>query len=256
MTKTEIINIGRDLILKAGLLKKPTDTQKQQFLKLLNNYEKQLENEDNKYVEVILGFIHDIRGDIEEGREINIDTIKDDEYVENYFIIKHELDNFNNLINEDVYEDIFDELRKKSYEKKDIAQLVKKLETQFRAHFKQLSSKNIAKNLLIFTLFERKLPMPALKRLHTFLIWHNDLWEEANVINELKRDYTDFLTATYVDSKDCYKKITMNYKFIRYTHDETTKQMKMWLSIEDACKWELRSGNAKFEYWEILKKMR
>lgn len=255
MTKAEIINIGRDLILKAGLLKKPTTIQKEKFLKLLDNYEKKLQNQSSKYTKVIISFIHDIRSDILEDREINIDTIQDDEYIENYFVTKHEIDNFNNLINTELYEIIFDELRKNKHNKQIIIQSVKKLDTQFRSHFKKISYKNISKNLLIFTTFERQLPMPALKRLHKFLLKHDEFSNESVIIDRLERAYKEFLRVTYDCCEECYEKDLINYKFIRYTHDDTTKKLSMSLNLEDASKSELRSGNPKFEYTELLKKM-
>lgn len=255
MTKAEIINIGRDLILKAGLLKKPTASQKEKFLKLLDTYENKLQGQSSKYTKVVISFIHDIRSDILEDREINIDTIQDDEYIENYFVTKHEIDNFNNLINTELYENIFDELRKNKHDKQIIIQSVKKLDTQFRLHFKRISSKNISKNLLIFTTFERKLPMPALRRLHKFLLKYDEFSNESVIIDRLERAYKEFLRATYDYCEECYEKSQINYKFIRYSRDETTKKLKMAIHTEDASKTELRSGNPKFEYIELLKQM-
>jgi hypothetical protein len=236
MTKAEIINIGRDLILKAGLLKKPTASQKEKFLKLLDTYEKELQEQSSRYTKVIMRFIHDIRSDILEGREINIDTIQDDEYIENYFVTKHEIDNFNNLINIELYETIFDELRKNKHDKKVVIQSVKKLDIQFRSHFKKISNTNISKNLLIFTTFERKLPMPALNRLHKFLLNYDEFSNESIIIDRLERAYQEFLRVTYDCCEECYKKHQINYKFIRYTHNNTTKKITMSLNLEDASK--------------------
>lgn len=253
MTQAEIINIWRDLILKAWLLGTPTPKQKEKFLKLLNFYEAKLTGDSSQYKSIILWFIKDIRWDIEMWRQINIDNIQDDEYVTNYFITKYELDNFNKLIDAESFKNIFTELQKKNYNKEKVVDAVQKIDAQFRVHFKKLSKKNISKNLLIFTQFERTLPIPALNRLIEFISHHDSLQNEILIINRLERIYKDFLRNFYKECLICLKSKKINSKFIRFSQRDW--RLSLHLECEDASSFWLRSGDPIFEYEQLLKKM-
>lgn len=253
MTKAELVNIWRDLILKAWLLKKPTEEQKKKFLKLLASYEQKIAWDTSKYSQVVLSFIQDIRGDIESWREINIDSIDDDEYLENYFIIKHELDNFNRLINKESFKIIFLELKKKKYDETNLKKAIHALDKQFQQAFKKLSYKNIAKHLLIFTTFERNLPTPALHKILDFIEKDPILSNETILMRRLEASYKDFLRDFYNECLACLKSKKISYKFIRYTLKDWKTTMS--LKYEDASSIGLRSGNPEYEYTQILKKM-
>ena len=253
MKQAELINIGRDLILKAGLLQKPTEEQKKKFLKLLDTYEKKVSWQVSKYSAVVLWFITDIRSDIEAWREIDIDSIDDDEYLENYFIIKHELDIFNTLIDEKSFKAIFLELKKEEYNLENIKIALHNFDEQFQKSFKKLSYKNIAKNLLIFTTFDRKLPIPALHKVLDFIEKDPKLSHETILLKRLETSYKEFLSDFYNECLNCLKSKNISYKFIRYTHKNG--KLTMSLKYEDASNIGLRSGDPIYEYKEILKKM-
>lgn len=255
MTKAEIIHIWQDLILKAGLIKKIGETDAKKFLKLLDTYESQLSKDSSKYAQVVLWFIHDIRGDIQEWREINIDAIENDDYIENYFITQHEVKIFNSLIDSESYELVFEELKKKPYSKTKVDAAIKKIDTQFRSQLKKLSCKNIAPNLLIFVTFDRNLPMPALHRLSRFLNQYDEFSTDMIIIDRLQRIYRDFVKKFYIECTDCIKKERINYKFLCYEKDTQTNTLKAHIHIQDASKIDYKSGNPRYEYAQLLKRM-
>lgn len=254
MDKTEIIRIWRDLILKAWLLKKATPIQKEKFLKLLASYEKKLTKDTHKYSQIVLWFIYDIRDDLESNREINIDSISDDEYIENYFVTKHELDNFNQLIDQESFKIIFSELQKKEINKKKIDTAIKSIQSCFNSHFKKIHQKNLAKNLLIFTTFERTLPLPALERLIAFMIQHESLNQDVLILKRIVRSYKEFLRNFYKICLSCYQTKKIHCKYIAYTKDADGK-LTLDLKAHDASKYGLRSWSPTYEYKELLLKM-
>lgn len=253
MKQAEIINIGRDIILRAWLLKKWSQKQKEEFLELLQDYEEKLKNISDSSANVILWFIYDLKDDIQTWKDLNIDNIEDDEYLENHLIVKNELTHFNSLIDQESFKKVFEELNKKEIQIQEIRKAIQKIYAGFEFHFSKISQENIAKNLLIFTQFERKLPIPALNRLLRFMEKYPELWAERILIDRLERTYKNFLRTFYNECLKCLKEKNINFKFIRFSRQNNN--LCMCLNCEDASSFGLRSGDPYFEYAEILKKM-
>jgi hypothetical protein len=87
---------------------------------------------------------------------LEIDSIDHDNYLENYFITLREINHYNNLINSNIYRDIFDDFYNDRNPEK-ILSLTKKISNNFENEYIKLSPENIAKNLLIFSNFDKKI---------------------------------------------------------------------------------------------------
>jgi len=212
MKKQEILEIAKKLIMLSAKYKKVDEQkEKQKLLKIFQKYEKELSQDNTKYSEVILWFVIDLKNDLQEGRELNIDNLKTDEYLENYLLIKQELKYFNSLILQDSYRKIFDEILKKDKQnKKIISSELDKIYKNFISNFKKLNSKIIAKNLLIFTSFDRVLPKSYLVNLYKFLSEKN----QKQKVLELLDLYNFWVKKVKAEAIKNYKENNFNYKYI------------------------------------------
>lgn len=236
MKKEKIIEIWKKLIHLAWTNSKWIRNDKK-LLEQIESYESELGWDKTKYSNVILWFIKDLKSDLLAWRELNIDSIDSDEYLENYFITKNEVQIFNNLIPKKEYRLLFD---KKTKNHNEIYQIIEK---QFLKQLKSLNSKNIAKNLLIFTLFNKDKPLDWLSRIKLI---SSKINLDIAKINKLIILYKNFIKQVYVDWVTFYKKEQFNYKFIKFSWDNIDSKSK------DASKVWFRSWNANFEFKQLL----
>ena len=250
MKKQEILDIAKELILITVKYRKNIqESQKQKLLGVFEEYEKKLKNETTKYAQTILSFVVDLKNDLISGKELNIDKISTDEYLQNYLLTKNELMIYNSLILEESYRKIFDELNKEKKDTKIIEKNFEKLIKNFVNNLKKLNTKIIAQNLLLFTSFERKIAKKYLINLYNHLIDINhkkrifSLIEQYNLwIIKIKEYWINF-----------YNKWNFNYKYIWYRNIN-------WKSVLDEkiidCSkiWE-RTWFTKLEYKKLLKQL-
>jgi hypothetical protein len=84
MTTKEIIEIGKKVLLFAGVFSEISPKEAKIYIQSLKKYKQILGEEKSPYALTILGYIDDIFDDIQNSREINIDSLMEDEYIENY----------------------------------------------------------------------------------------------------------------------------------------------------------------------------
>lgn len=244
MKKEEIIKIWKEVILLVVKYNNSkTKKSKEDIIKTLDKYENNLEKDKTKYANIVLEFVIDIKNDLIAWRKLNIDNSNSDEYLENYFITQNEISIFNKLILKKEYYLLF-EKEVKNYDK-----LFEDINNNFINNFKKLSYKNIAKNLLVFTLFNRIKPLDALYRMD--VLFSSKLKNEKLVLKnrELINTYLSFIEQVYKAWIIYYKNGKYNYKFIKFSWDELDS------ITSDASKVNFRTWNPKFEYRELLKKL-
>lgn len=250
MTTKEVIELGKKIILLAGVKWKVSKTEGEKLLLTLNETFQKLKGSSSKYAPKILEFIHDLRGDIIAWRELNIDGIKNDEYIENYFIASSEAARYNWLIQETLYEKIILNLRNEKIDEKALKKDVKLVSQNFNSEYKKLSAKNIAKHLLIFSLFEIKKPQKALKNMYILL---KDVWCEAEiqVIQKMFLQVSKLKQQVKVSGIGHYKKSSFTTKYMEFIRDE----QKITSEVLDASIQGFRSGDKKEEYKRYLRRL-
>ena len=161
-------------------------------------------------------FIEDLESDIQAGRKLEIDSIEHDNYLENYFVTQRELNHYNNLLNSNIYREIFDEFYKNRNPEK-IWELTQKLTQNFIQEYKKLYPENIAKNLLIFSHFDKKIISEWLKNLYkifTLLPNNSELFIELRKINSL---YYQLIQEVYTQWVQMYHAKKYNVYFSKKT---------------------------------------
>ncbi len=250
MKKQEILDIAKQLILIAGKYSKvKNQNEKEKILKIFSDYEKQLNKDNTKYSKTILWFLLDLKGDLLSGRELNIDNLKTDEYLENYLLTTRELRYYNSLILEENYRIIFDELNKKKINNKIIEENLEEIRKNYISQIKKLNSKLIAQNLLIFTLFERKIPKKYLLNLYLHL--KNE--KQKNIVLNLIAIWTKVINKVKQYWIEFYKTNKFNYKYIWYTNINWKSVLNN--KIIDCSKINHRTWFAKEEYLKLLKSL-
>jgi hypothetical protein len=252
MKKEEILKIAKELIYLSWTYDaKQNKESKETILKKLDEHINNLKNNDTKFANTVLEFVEDIKWDILAWRKLNIDNLKSDEYLENYFITKNEVIIYNNLITKQDYRIFFDEIFKKDKDIKILKESINNIKINFYRNLKKINSKNISKNLLIFTLFRRDLPSSAIKRLKESL---NNFWElsvEIEIVNKMEIDYNIFLNEIISYWKDFYSKNNFNVNFLHYKISQDWN-IEIKDNFTDASKWFFRSWNPRYEYKNLL----
>lgn len=256
MTTAEIIQIGQELIAKVGTFEETDENSHNDLSEYLKKVEEKLQWNNSKHGQKIQSFIDDLQWDIRDWRKIKIDGIQSDEQVRTFFETERQIEIYNNLIDVERYKTIFHEINKDNCDYKCVHDEMIKLEKKFMVEFEKLSSKIIAKNMLIFSLFERNLPLPALMRLSKFLKASEKLEKDSEIVESLQKKYRNFTAMVYKECTQFYKNGTYNYKFLRIWRDKSWKIIKISFYEEDASYENLRSWNHKFEYREILRKLK
>lgn len=252
MKKEEIIKIWKEVIHLAWTYNhKKTKKAEKDILSFLNKHEKALEKDSSKYADIVLGFVKDLKWDLLVWRELTIDSIKSDDYIENYFITKNEVSIYNSLILRKEYHDIFEVFYSSEINAKSIKTNLENLNKNFISTLKKLNHKNIAKNLLIFTLFRRKLPLEAINRL-VLIVWkYPELRDEYIKLVNISKIYNNFTLEVYKQGVIHYNENNFNTNYINFKVDNTG-EVNMGNSSTDASKSWFRTWNAKYEYKQIL----
>ena len=252
--ENKIIEIWKEVIYLAAKYSNCTEEEKKKLVKKFNEYKKDLSQDTSKYSDTIGNFLIDLESDLKAGRKLQIDSIEHDNYLENYFIAQREINHYNLLINEEIYQDIFNEI---NWNKNPdiILEKIKLLDDNFSKEILLISPEKISKNLLIFTLFEKKLVSKALKNLYNFLITLHNSSESIELIETMIQKHNNIIQKIYHFWVENYNSETYNVYYMKFETEiikwEKSKNLKKYNSAQMF----FRTWNAKYEYKKLLKKI-
>lgn len=242
--KENNIDLIKKLLLEITVNKNNIETLSQHIVKIENDLDKK-----SKYYGMAKGFIYDIKLDIKSWNDINIDSTNNDEYIDNYFTTKLETQKYNKLILESNYKKIFEITYSNKVNIKEIIELYIEIEENYIKYSKKINTSIIAKNLLIFSSFNKKNPNQALNRLWELFIslWLKELVKRVNKLTEINNSINYKIKEK---AKSFLKEETYNYKYISF------KKNGIWYSISDkiidTSKHMYRTWNPKYEYKKII----
>lgn len=247
----KILDIWKQVVYLAAKYSNYSDEEKEKLIDKFWKYREAIWEWNCKYSRTVLWFIQDLELDINAWRKLEIDDIQHDNYLENYFISKRELLHYNKLIDKNIYRKIFDEFNS-SRNLDTIEKLTKQLVKNFISEYKNLSPENIAKNLLIFSNFDKKVISDWLKNLYkvfTLLPNNKELFIELRKINSL---YYQLIQQVYTSWVDKYHKKDFNIFYATFTKQNNSSKLEKI----DASKQSYRTGNPDYEYRQLLLKLR
>lgn len=247
----KILDIWKQVVYLAAKYSNYSDEEKEKLIDKFWKYREAIWEWNCKYSRTVLWFIQDLESDINAWRKLEIDDIQHDNYLENYFISKRELSHYNKLIDKNIYRKIFDEFNS-SRNLDTIEKLTKQLVKNFISEYKNLSPENIAKNLLIFSNFDKKVISDWLKNLYkvfTLLPNNKELFIELRKINSL---YYQLIQEVYTSWVDKYHKKDFNIFYATFTKQNNSSKLEKI----DASKQSYRTGNPDYEYRQLLLKLR
>lgn len=252
--ENKIIEIWKEIIYLSAKYSNYTDTEKKKLLKKFKEYKKVLSEDNTKYSDTVNSFLIDLEADLEASRKLQIDKIDHDDYLENYFIAQREVNHYNSLVDEKLYNKIFEVIN--SDKNLDlITKYLLKLEKNFSTQIKLISSEDISKNLLIFTLFEKKLVSTALKNLSNFLISIPNSQLQVKLIHKLIIQHNKLIQKIYLQWVELYKNNSFNIYYMKFESEiinwEKIKNLKKYNSVQ----MNFRTWNSKYEYKKLLKKL-
>lgn len=247
----KILNIWKEIVYLAAKYSNYSEKDKNKILKKFWEYKREIWERECKYSKTVLGFIEDLESDISSWRKLEIDSIDHDNYLENYFITQREVNHYNNLINSNIYREIFDDFYNDRNPEK-ILSLTKKISNNFENEYIKLSPENIAKNLLIFSNFDKKIISDWLKNLYkifTLMPNNSDLFIELRKINSL---YYQLIQEVYSHGIKHYNNEDYTIYYARFIKDNDNITLKKI----NASQMNFRTGNHKYEYKQLLLKLR
>lgn len=248
MNKEQLIKLTKELIFIAATYDKKDKSELSNVSKKLEAYKQKI-NSNEKYFQVAISFIDDIVDDIKNNREISLDNTKSDDYLENYFITKNEVNIYNELIDINLYNKIIEEKDLETIKK-----LISEIEQNYYKNIIKLNTKNISKNLLIFTLFKRNIVTELIIRLYNKIEKNGQLYEEKNKLATISKNYKSFLKEIYNYSNIYLRNWKFNTHFLEYKFNNWALELKD--SYTDASKVWIRNWNRFFEYAMILKNIK
>lgn len=252
--ENKIIEIWKEIIYLSAKYSNYTDTEKKKLLKKFKEYKKVLSKDNTKYSDTVNSFLIDLEADLEAGRKLQIDKIDHDDYLENYFIAQREVNHYNSLVDEKLYNKIF-EVINSDKNLDTITKYLLKLEKNFSTQIKLISSEDISKNLLIFTLFEKKLVSSALRNLSNFLISIPKSELQVQLIHKLIIQHNKLIQKIYLQWVEFYKNNSFNIYYMKFESEiinwEKIKNLKKYNSVQ----MNFRTWNSKYEYKKLLKKL-
>jgi hypothetical protein len=252
--ENKIIEIWKEIIYLSAKYSNYTEEEKNKLLVKFNEYKIILSKGNSKYSDTVNDFLIDLESDLTAGRKLQIDKIDHDDYLENYFISQREINHYNSLIDEKLYNKIFEEINtQKDLEK--ITKYLLKLEKNFSKQIKLISSENISKNLLIFSLFEKKLVSNALKNLSSFTLTIPNSKLQLQLIHKLIHQHNNLIQKIYLKWIENYRSKTFNVFYMKFESEiingEKIKNLKKYNSVQR----NFRTWNPEYEYKKILKKI-
>lgn len=250
----KIVEIWKEIIYLSAKYTNYTEEEKSKLIKKFKEYKKILNKDDSEYSNTVNLFLIDLQADLEAGRKLQIDSIEHDDYLENYFISQREINHYNSLINEDLYISIFNEINwDKNY--KIIDKLVDDLSENFLKEVLLISAEKISKNLLIFTLFEKKLVSKALRNLYKYLYSIPQSKNSLIKLNLMIEKHNILIQKIYTHWIEYYNSDKFNIYYMKFVtiiiQWEKVKNLKKYNSSQ----MHFRTWNAKYEYKKILKKI-
>lgn len=251
----KVIEIWKKVIYISAKYSNYNKEEKEVLLNEFQKFKNELLWKKSEYSETVLWFIQDLEGDIRSNRPLEIDTIEHDNYLENYIVTKKELNHYNNLINEEIYINIFKKINN-NFDIKNIHNDIIELEKIFLSEIEKISAKNIAKNLLIFTLYERKITSQALKRLYNFLLQIPEAKESLIRIRSMISKYYTLIQEVLMESVNYYNKKEYNVTYMRFIKESNKNWIKKHLKKYNSSQQNYRTWNPEYEYKYLLKKLR
>lgn len=187
MTQKELFELAKKLVIYAGVKKKLSKTESQKILKDLLALQKKLEADTSSLGKQVQIFLKDIIWDIESGREINIDSIEQDEYIENYLHAENQVKAYNALLSRNLFTKAVESSGK------DYTLAIKDIKKHFTASYKTLNEKNFAKYLLIINEFSLSKPQKYLKLLYKKSLLESD-YPSAKILQALIETLNTFFS--------------------------------------------------------------
>jgi hypothetical protein len=168
LSQIQLLEIAKKIVIFSAAKKKLAPTEAKKVLGELKKVEASLENDSSPLGKKVKTFLRDVIEDIESGREINIDGIQQDEYIENFLTAHIIVQHYNALLKKSDY--LLARSHLWSQNMSAFQKLVNEMQKSFKTHFKKVSSGEFAKYLLI--IWEFKLAKP---RKYFQILYHEAL---------------------------------------------------------------------------------
>ncbi len=263
MKLSQIIEIGRQIIYLAWYYKNYDESTKEKIERKLKKFKQGLNWNTDKYSKKLLLFIDDLLWDLSKNKPLQIDKVFEDDFVGNYYNTKKQVEIYNNLINEEDYKKIIEKLCHSKdvilgldpgISSKSIELQIEKLYNNFKQNYKKLDTNAISSSLLIFTTFEYKSPKKYLVRLYK--LKNNFSFKSIRKIEKMLRVYDFFLQEIFNLWIKNLENNSINYKYIKASRNKTNENISINFELIDTSKIWFRSWKVRFEYKELLKKLR
>lgn len=184
-----LLEIAKKLLIFSWKIGKISASQAEKNLQELKKLQKNLALHTDPMTQKIRIFLDDIIGDIQEGREINIDSIEQDEYIENFLASEELTLQYNSLLKKSAY------LRaQEAFENRDMQSfytLSKEIQKNFMETLGKINRKNFASYIIIIHEFQLAKPEKYLRNLyHQSLLWADQ--KTAKIFLSLLQEFQVF----------------------------------------------------------------
>lgn len=247
----EIIQIWKQIIYIAWFYKHYKKSEKEKIVKKLESFKEKLTKNTDKYSTKLIWFLDDLLSDLAKNKPLQIDEIFEDDFVGNYYHTKKQVEIYNNLLDEPLYEKI---ISMKNLEKNN--EFLDKIYGNFKKNYNLLDRNRISSSLLIFTSFNYKSPKKSLVRLYNFKNIYKFSERSIQKIEKMITYYELFLEKLYKLWLKNLKNNTIAYKYIKASKNKTNENISINFKLVDTSKENKRTWFYKEEYKEILRNLK
>lgn len=247
----KILELWKQIIYISGFYKHYKKSDKEKIVKKLESFKAKLSKNNDKYSKKLIWFLDDLLWDLAKNKPLQIDKIFEDDFVGNYYNTKKQVEIYNNLLDEKLYEKI---ISMKNLEKNN--DFLDKIYETFKKNYNILDKKLISSSLLIFTTFDYKSPKKDLVRLYNFRNIYKLSEKSIQKIEKILKYYELFLEKIYNFWLENLEKNTIAYKYIKASKNKTNENIAIDFKLVDVSKENGRTWFYKEEYKEILRNLR
>ena len=179
MTQKELFEIAKKLVIYSGVKKKISAVEAKKILRELRSLLEKVKTDNSSLGKQVKRFLADVIDDIEQGREIDIDHIEQDEYIENYLNARAQVDAYNTILSKEFFT-----LANTTKSREEFSQAIKNIKKQALSSFRKLDAKVFAQMLLIISVFPITKPKKYLKVLYERALNISD-YNSAQIIYSL-----------------------------------------------------------------------
>ncbi len=210
-SQKQLYEIAKKLIIFSGKKSTLSESEKTKTLPQLQKILWDLENDSSSIAKRIIKFLRDIIWDIENNRDIDIDSIFEDDYVENYLLADSYVSSYNSLLSHKDFVAIIKCIEQSEYTES--LKRVTKLKSRAIKVLKNIPTGRCSQLVLIMNVFQVSNILKHYKELYELSLSYWDI-KSARILLDIISLLQEFHSDIHAAAMDNLKNGTIESKYM------------------------------------------